>query len=114
MKRLALVAGLFLLAAIWLGPLLDAWRASFAAGMVAHMGVIAVAAPLIAIGLPQRLQPGPSMPAALPVLASLAELIAVWAWHAPSMRELVANSTTATIAEQATLVENILLQEPLP
>lgn len=110
MKRLALPIGLVLLAAIWLGPLLDAWRSSFVAGMVAHMGVIAVAAPLIAIGLPEAWRPGPSMPAALPVIASLVELVAVWTWHAPSMRELAASSTLATIAEQATfLVAGLLL-----
>lgn len=110
MTRLALPAGLILLAAIWLGPLLDAWRGSFAAGMVAHMGVIAVAAPLIAIGLPERWRPGPSMPAALPVLASLFELVAVWSWHAPAMRALAKSSTLATIAEQATfLVAGVLL-----
>jgi putative membrane protein len=110
MTRLALPAGLILLAAIWLGPLLDAWRGSFAAGMVAHMGVIAVAAPLIAIGLPERWRPGPSMPAALPVLASLFELVAVWSWHAPATRALVTSSTLATIAEQATfLVAGVLL-----
>jgi putative membrane protein len=110
MTRLALPAGLILLAAIWLGPLLDAWRGSFAAGMVAHMGVIAVAAPLNAIGLPERWRPGPSMPAALPVLASLFELVAVWSWHAPAMRALATSSTLATIAEQATfLVAGVLL-----
>jgi putative membrane protein len=110
MKRLALPVGLALLAIIWLGPLFYAWRDSFAAGMVAHMGVIAVAAPLIAIGLPERWRFGPSMPAALPVLASLAELIAVWSWHAPVMRELARTSTLATVAEQATfLVAGVLL-----
>lgn len=110
MKRPALPVGLILLAAIWLGPLLDAWRSSFAAGMVAHMGVIAVAAPLIAIGLPQSFRPGPSMPAALPVLASLVELVAVWVWHAPAIRALATASTLATIAEQATfLLAGLLL-----
>jgi putative membrane protein len=98
MKRLALLAGLILLAAIWLGPLLDAWRASFAAGMVAHMGVIAVAAPLIAIGLPERFRPGLSMPAALRT------------WHAPAMRALATSSPLATAAEQATfLLAGVLL-----
>lgn len=110
MNRLALPIGLILLAVIWLGPLLDAWQSSFASSMVAHMGGIAVAAPLIAIGLPERWRPGPSMPSALPVLASLIELIAVWTWHAPSMRELAATSTIATIAEQATfLLAGLLL-----
>lgn len=110
MRRLALLTGLAVLAVIWLGPLLGPWRASFAAGMVAHMGVIAVAAPLIAIGLPERWRPGRSMPAALPVLASLLELIAVWGWHAPMMRAAAETSAAATIAEQATfLTAGVLL-----
>lgn len=110
MRRLALLTGLAVLAVIWLGPLLGPWRASLAAGMVAHMGVIAVAAPLIAIGLPERWRPGRSMPAALPVLASLLELIAVWGWHAPMMRAAAETSAAATIAEQATfLTAGVLL-----
>jgi putative membrane protein len=110
MKRLALPLGLLLLALIWLGPLLGAWRDSFAAHMLAHMGVIAIAAPLIAIGLPAKWQPGPNMPAALPVLASLFELVAVWGWHAPAMRAMAETSLAATVAEQATfLLAGILL-----
>lgn len=104
MRRLCFAAGLLLLAAIWLGPLLGAWRESFAAGMVAHMGVIAVAAPLLAIGLPARWRPGASMPASLPVLASLFELVAVWGWHAPAMRAAAESSTAATVAEQASFL----------
>ena len=104
MRLLALVTGLAVLAAIWLGPLLGPWRASLAAGMVAHMGVVAVAAPLIAIGLPERWRPGRSMPAALPVLASLLELIAVWGWHAPIMRAAAESSVVATVAEQGTFL----------
>lgn len=100
MRRLSLSAGLLVLAVIWLGPLLGSWRASFAAGMVAHMGVIAIASPLIAIGLPDRWHPGSSMPAALPVLASLLELIAVWGWHAPVLRGWAEASIAATIVEQ--------------
>src|SRR5690606_23726496 len=70
-KSLLLPTGVLLLLVIWFGPLLGAWRGSFTAHMLAHMGVIAIAAPLIAIGLPDRWRPGPSMPAALPVLASV-------------------------------------------
>jgi putative membrane protein len=89
---------------VWLGPLLSAWRESFASGMVAHMAVVAVASPLIAIGLPDRWRPGPGMPAALPVLASLFELLAVWGWHAPSLRGTAEASVAGTIAEQATFL----------
>jgi putative membrane protein len=104
MTKLALTAGLVLLGAIWFGPLLGAWRESFAAHMVAHMGVIAIAAPLIAIGLPGKFRPGRAMPAALPLIASLVELVAVWSWHAPAFRQAAETSVTVTIAEQATFL----------
>jgi len=104
------MAGSLLLAAIWFGPLLDEWRESFASHMLAHMGVIAVAAPLIALGLPAQWRPGPSMPVALPVIASVLELFTVWAWHAPLMRGAVRDSLVMTVFEQATfLAAGVLL-----
>lgn len=96
--------GLLLLVLVWLGPLFGAWRGSFTAHMLAHMGVIVMAAPLIAIGLPEKWRPGPAMPAALPVLASLFELVAVWGWHAPSMRVIAQTSMAGSVAEQATFL----------
>jgi putative membrane protein len=104
MRRASLAAGLLVLALVWLGPLLGSWRESFSAGMVAHMGVVAVAAPLIALGMPSAWRFGPSMPAALPVAASLLELFAVWGWHAPAMRAAAEASTAVTIAEQTTFL----------
>lgn len=104
MRRLALAAGIAALALIWLGPLLDGWRQSFSAHMLAHMGVIAIAAPLIALGLPARWRPGPSTRPAVPVLASLLELAAVWGWHAPALRAAAEASVAVTVAEQATFL----------
>ncbi len=54
--------------------------------MVAHMGVVAVAAPLIAIGLPERWRPGASMPVCLAIFASVMELIIVWGWQRAAPR----------------------------
>lgn len=104
MRRLALSAGIGVLLLVWFGPLLGAWRESFAAGMVAHMGVIAIAAPLIAIGIPRNWWPHAAMPIALPVIASLFELLAVWGWHAPAMREIAESSFGGTVVEQATFL----------
>jgi putative membrane protein len=104
MRRASLAAGLLVLAVVWLGPLLGAWRPSFSAGMVVHMGVVALAAPLIALGLPAAWRFGPSMPPALPVAASLVELFAVWGWHAPTMRAAAQASVAVTVAEQATFL----------
>jgi putative membrane protein len=107
MRRLALAAGLAVLALLWLGPLLGPWRQSLLAGMVAHMGVIALAAPLIAIGLPWRL--GQAMPASLPLLASGLELAIVWGWHAPLMREAATAVPVVLAAEQGSFLAAGLL-----
>lgn len=110
MRRAALPAGLLLLAIVWLGPLLDSWRASFSAHMVAHMGVVGIAAPLIAIGLRQLWTGRIPMPSAMPVVASLLELVTVWGWHAPAMRRLAEGSVTVTVIEQTTfLLVGVLL-----
>ncbi|WP_432289561.1 cytochrome c oxidase assembly protein (plasmid) [Aminobacter sp. BA135] len=100
MRGLALTSGVAMLALIWLGPLLGPWRGSFAAHMLAHMGVIAIAAPLIALGLPQNWRPRHSMPLALPIVASLLELVAVWGWHAPVLRGAAETSPVVTATEQ--------------
>ena len=109
MRRLSLATGIAVLAIVWLGPLLIAWRESFASGMVAHMAVVAIASPLIAIGLPDRLRPGLGMPAALPVLASLFEVLVVWGWHAPSMRAATGTSFAIAMLEQASFLAAGLL-----
>ena len=101
MKRLCLIFGLLALVLIWAGPLLSAWRGSFAAHMLAHMGVVAIAAPLIAIGVSGKVRPGT---ASLPLLASLVELVVVWTWHAPAARLWAENSVFATVLEQATFL----------
>ena len=51
MRRALLFSGVTMLALVWFGPLLTAWRVSFAAHMLAHMAVVAIAAPLIALGI---------------------------------------------------------------
>lgn len=110
MRWVALLTGLLLLGLFWFGPLLVAWRESFAAHMLAHMGVIALAAPLIVIGLPLRWWPAQAMPPALAILASVMELFAVWVWHSPVLRAAAEASRAVTVAEQTTfLVAGLLL-----
>lgn len=107
MKRACLILGLLALAVIWAGPLLSAWRGSFAAHMLAHMGVVAIAAPLIAIGASGKM---PAVKPSLPLIASLVELVVVWGWHAPAARSWAESSIFATVLEQATfLVAGLLL-----
>lgn len=54
--RICLAAGLMMLAIIWLGPLVSTWRDSFAVHMLAHMGVVAIAAPLLALSFSLRVE----------------------------------------------------------
>lgn len=98
MRRVSLIAGLSLLALVWLGPLLTAWRESVAAHMLAHMGVVALAAPLLALGLADRIPM--ALPRAAPVIASLVEFVVVWGWHAPAARLWAETTAAGTVAEQ--------------
>jgi putative membrane protein len=103
MRPLPLLAGLAALALVWGGPLLGADRASFAAHMIAHMGVVAIAAPLIAIGLP-------AMPVLLgPPAATLLEFVLVWGWHAPALRAAAEDSVLVTAHVQASFLAAGLL-----
>jgi putative membrane protein len=102
MKRTALIAGLAALVLIWAGPLLSVWRESFAAHMLAHMGVVAIASPLIAIGMSDRI--AAVRPSSV-IIASLVELIVVWGWQMPDARLWVTTSGFATILEQAMFPE---------
>ncbi|TIP25543.1 MAG: cytochrome c oxidase assembly protein [Mesorhizobium sp.] len=103
-RRACLILGILVLALVWLGPLLDGWRDSFSAHMLAHMGVVAIAAPLMAIGIPLGPTPDASRAFTLALPASLVELIIVWSWHAPALRALAQGSLFVTAVEQATFL----------
>jgi len=103
MKRTCFIFGLATLAALWLGPLPGLTRQSFAAHMALHMGVVALAAPLLAVGLaggafdPVRRRPAwwPAVP------LSILELVVVWAWHAPALHHAARELPGGLVAEQA-------------
>lgn len=106
MKRVSLFLGLLTLAGLWLGPLPEMAKHSFAAHMALHMGVVAIAAPLLALGLAGRtLDPVCRAPAWFPpVPLSVVELILVWAWHAPALHHAARHSLGGFVAEQASFV----------
>jgi putative membrane protein len=91
------------LAAVWLGPLPALAAQSFAAHMAMHMGVVAVAAPCIALALADtRLDPfSDGRWLSAPIAASFVELIVVWGWHAPVMHESARHHSLVLVAEQA-------------
>ncbi|MGH8532595.1 MAG: cytochrome c oxidase assembly protein [Gammaproteobacteria bacterium] len=111
MRRLLLLLGLLTLAAVWLGPLADAARRAFSAHMLMHMGVVAVASPLLALGVTGgRFDPVLKTPRLFaPIPASVLELVVVWAWHAPLLHHAARHSTIGLIAEQGMFLISALL-----
>lgn len=78
----------------------------FAAHMLGHMALVAIAAPLLALAVAgRRFDPvvrGPRLFAAIP--ASLLELVVVWGWHAPSLHEAARHEPIVWVAEQASFL----------
>ena len=111
MPRLALVAGLAVLGAAWLGPLPALAPRYFSAHMTMHMAVVAVAAPLIALGVSGgRLDLTHRYPALMsPIPASLLELLVVWAWHAPALHHAARSSLGGLVLEQGAFLLSGLL-----
>ena len=104
--------GIALLAAIWFGPLPMLARHSFASHMAMHMGVVAVAAPLLALAIAgSRLDPLRRqywLPA--PIAASMIELVVVWGWHAPILHQAARQNVGALVLEQGSfLLAGLLL-----
>ncbi len=108
-RRVSLALGLLTLVAVWAGPLPR--LASFWAHMTMHMGVVALAAPLLALGVagssldPVRRAPG-LFP---PIPASIVELLVVWGWHAPALHHAARTTTAGLVLEQATFLASGLL-----
>ncbi|TCD22162.1 cytochrome c oxidase assembly protein [Pseudomonas sp. IC_126] len=101
-RPLALMLGLATLAAVWLGPLPAMAERMFVGHMLMHVMVVAVAAPLLAIGLAGgRLDISSRVPALFsPILASVIELFVVWAWHMPALHHAARTSQAAQVLEQ--------------
>jgi len=111
MRSTLLLLGLSTLAFVWFGPLPQLAPGSFSAHMTMHMGVVAVAAPLIALGIAGgKLDPVGRAPRFFaPVPASLVELVAVWAWHAPALHHVARHSLLGLLLEQGTFLASGLL-----
>lgn len=78
---------------------------SFALHMVSHMGVVAVAAPLLAIDLSgTRYDFSTRLTWVTPITASLIELVVVWFWHLPQLRALAERSFAMAVAEQTSFL----------
>lgn len=103
---LALAGGLVVLAWLWIGPLAPLSRTSFAAHMVLHIGVVAVAAPLIGYAIAERMPPPERFSAALSwcLAAGLFEMVVVWGWHIPLLHDAAVGSSPLFVVEQASFL----------
>jgi putative membrane protein len=74
--------------------------------MALHLTVAALAAPLLALGIANsRLDPSGRFPILLaPTTAALADLVVVWAWHAPALHDLPRFSAAWFSAEQVSFL----------
>jgi len=106
MKHILLILGTITLAFGWLGPLPQLARHSFAAHMTLHMVIVAIAAPLLSLGIAGRsFDPVRKVPTLFaPIPASIGELLIVWAWHAPGLHHLARSTVPGLIAEQGMFV----------
>lgn len=105
-NRMLFAIGAGALALLWAGPLPEASATRFSAHMLLHMGVVAVAAPLLSLSIAGgRLDPARRWPHAFgPVAASIGDLVVVWGWHAPVLHGAAKASAAALVAEQATFL----------
>ena len=106
MRCTLLLLGFITLAAVWLGPLPQLARQSFSAHMTMHMGVVAVAAPLLALGIAEsRFDPARTAPAPFsPIPASILELVVVWGWHAPGLHHFARRTALGLVLEQGAFI----------
>ena len=111
MQAAAGALGLLTLALVWLGPLPGLAPARFSAHMTMHMGVVAVAAPLLALAIAgTRADPACRWPALFsPIPASFLELGVVWAWHTPALHHAARHSAEGLVLEQAMFLASGLL-----
>lgn len=102
MGNVSLLFGTLILAGLWFGPLPEWARESFSAHMALHMGIVAVAAPFLSIGLAgRRLDPVRRWPSLFPPIpVSVIELIVVWAWHMPGLHHAARHSISGFAVEQ--------------
>ena len=98
MKRWPLAAGAAIVPLAWGTALSDSGMIGH---MAAHMAVVAVAAPLIAVGVAGGRHDPARIGWIAPLPMSVVELLVVWGWHLPVARAWAGGSAGAALLEQA-------------
>jgi putative membrane protein len=102
----AILLGLAVLAALWLGPLMPMSRTAFSPHMLLHLGVVVVASPLIGYGISCYLRPPKTLGEAFSwcFLAAAFETLAVWGWHIPLLHDAQGRHFALFVLEQASFL----------
>ena len=103
--------GLAVLAVAWSPLPALALGGPFAAHMLRHLLLVAVAAPLLALAVMRR---RPAWGGSLgricpPLLASALEFVVVWGWHAPALHHAARAASLPLLVEQALFLGSGLL-----
>jgi putative membrane protein len=103
MRPLLLLLGVITLAVLWLVPWSALGVAPFSTHMIVHIGLVAVAAPLLVLGIAgSQFDPVARFASWFPPIpVSMAEFLVVWGWHTPLLHHAARQSHVALIAEQS-------------
>jgi putative membrane protein len=95
--------GIITLAVLWLSPWSALGVGPFSTHMIVHIGLVALAAPLIVLGIAgTRFDPVARFAAWFPpIQVSMAEFLVVWGWHTPLLHHAARHSRLALVAEQS-------------
>jgi putative membrane protein len=106
MRKVMAISGGLVLALAWAAPPALGIGAGFAGHMIAHVAVVAIAAPLLAIGLAgSRLDPTPVAPLLFAPMGAMGlEFVVVWGWHAPLLHAAARHSLAVFTLEQASFL----------
>jgi putative membrane protein len=105
-RALASLCGVTVLGLAWMAPWEAVLPGPYSVWMTRHMAVVAVAAPLLAVGLAgSRLDPFcGSAGLFAPLLLSAVELAVIWGWHAPDPHAAARSSTAVAALEQGSFL----------
>jgi putative membrane protein len=102
-RQIIFIVAVLMLAGLWLTPWASLGLAPFSAHMIVHMGIVAIAAPFLALAVAgSAVDPVARWPALFPPIpVSLVEFIVVWAWHTPALHHAARHAGFALFAEQS-------------
>ena len=103
MRPMLFPLGVIMVAVLWLAPWSALGVGPFSTHMIVHIGLVALAAPVLVLGIAgTRFDPVARFAAWFPpIQVSMAEFLVVWGWHTPLLHHAARHSRVALVAEQS-------------